>query len=164
MQVKIVINIITRITKIPYVIIEVQRVHCFSYWELDCKYWKWYQYAILKIFVYGLLQWLLASLQHSRGTKEFPSRESQLLVILKFIPSRNSQASGQDGGVGRHTVPPRTTKRQTTTIKKKNKTQNWQRIELYGSPTTNELKKKHSYRLVGGAEMGTRGKGIAAKW
>ena len=69
--------------------------------------------------MYGLLQWLLASLQHSRGTKEFPSRESQLLVILKFIPSRNSQASGQDGGVGRHTVPPRTTKRQTTTIKKK---------------------------------------------
>ena len=25
-------------------------------------------------------------------------------------------ASGQDGGVGRHTAPPRTTKRKTTTI------------------------------------------------
>ena len=36
-------------------------------------------------------------------------------------------------------------------------------MELYGSPTTKELKKKHSSRLVGGAETGsqaerTRGK------
>ena len=29
-------------------------------------------------------------------------------------------------------------------------------MELYGSPTTKELKKKHSSRLVGGAEMGSR--------
>ena len=28
----------------------------------------------------------------------------------------NPEASGQDGGVGRHTVPPRTTKRRTTII------------------------------------------------
>ena len=26
------------------------------------------------------------------------------------------RASGQDGGIGRHTVPPRTTRRMTTTI------------------------------------------------
>ena len=32
-------------------------------------------------------------------------------------------ASSQDGGVGRHTVPPRTTKRKTTKIKKKKKTE-----------------------------------------
>ena len=29
-------------------------------------------------------------------------------------------------------------------------------MELYGSPTTKELKKKHSSRLIGGAEMGSR--------
>ena len=36
--------------------------------------------------------------------------------------------------------------------------QNFQKIELYGSPTTKELKKKHSFRLVGGAEMGSWGR------
>ena len=33
--------------------------------------------------------------------------------------------------------------------------QNCQKIELYGSPITKELKKKHSSRLVGGAETGS---------
>ena len=28
------------------------------------------------------------------------------------------------------------------------------RIKLYGTPTTEELRKKHSFRLVGGMEMG----------
>ena len=36
--------------------------------------------------------------------------------------------------------------------------QNCQKIKLYGSPTTKELKKKHSSRLVGGAEMGSQGR------
>ena len=36
--------------------------------------------------------------------------------------------------------------------------QNWQKIELYASPTTKEIKKKHSSRPVGGAEMGSRGR------
>ena len=31
-------------------------------------------------------------------------------------------------------------------------------MELYGSPTTKELKKKHSSRLVGGVEMGSWGR------
>ena len=35
--------------------------------------------------------------------------------------------------------------------------QNCQKIELYGSPITKELKKKHSFRLVGGAEMDSWG-------
>ena len=35
---------------------------------------------------------------------------------------------------------------------KNKKTQNCQKIELYGSPTTKELKKKHSSRPVGGVE------------
>ena len=55
-------------------------------------------------------------------------------------------------------MPPYTTKRRTTNLKTKSK-QNSQKIELYGSPTTKELKKKHSFRLVGGAETGSRGKG-----
>ena len=29
---------------------------------------------------------------------------------------------------------------------------------MYGSPTTKELKKKHSSRIVGGAEMGSWGR------
>ena len=58
--------------------------------------------------------------------------------------------TGQDGGIGRHTVPPRTTKRRSTTILKTKNNQNCQKIELYGSPTTKELKKKHSFRLVEG--------------
>ena len=33
--------------------------------------------------------------------------------------------------------------------------QNYQKIKLYGSPTTKESKKKHSSRPVGGAEMGS---------
>ena len=66
--------------------------------------------------------------------------------------------SGQDGGIGRYTVSPRTTKRRTTTNLKTKNNQNCQKIELYGSQTTKELKKKHSPRLVGGAEMGSQGR------
>ena len=40
---------------------------------------------------------------------------------------------------------------------KKKKTQNCQKIELYGSLTTKDLKKKCSSRLVGEAEMGSLG-------
>ena len=60
----------------------------------------------------------------------------------------------QDGGIGRHTMSPHTTKRRTTNLKTKNN-QNYQNIEMYGSPTTKELKKKHSSRSVGGTEMGS---------
>ena len=41
-------------------------------------------------------------------------------------------------------MPAHTTKRRTTNIKTKNN----QKIALYGSPTTKELKKKHSFRLL----------------
>ena len=34
---------------------------------------------------------------------------------------------------------------------------------MYGSPTTKEIKKKHSPRLVGGVEMGNRWRGLAAR-
>ena len=51
-------------------------------------------------------------------------------------------------------MPPHTTKIRTTNLKIRNN-QNCQKIILYGSPTTKELKKKHSSRPVGGAEMGS---------
>ena len=50
-------------------------------------------------------------------------------------------------------MPPCTTKRTTTSIQAKNN-QNCDKIELYGSLTTKELKKKHSSRMAGGAETG----------
>ena len=55
-------------------------------------------------------------------------------------------------------MPPHTTKRRTTTNLKTKNNQNYQKVELYGSPTTKELKKKHSSRLVGGAEKGSQGR------
>ena len=65
--------------------------------------------------------------------------------------------TNQDGGIGRHIVPPHTTKRRITTNLKTKNNQNRQKIELYGSLTTRELKEKHSSRLVGGAETGSQG-------
>ena len=49
-------------------------------------------------------------------------------------------------------MPPCTIKRRTTTNLKIKYNQNCQKIKLHGSLTTKELKKKHSSRLVGGAE------------
>ena len=51
---------------------------------------------------------------------------------------------------------PHTTKRRITTSLKTENNQNCQKIKLYGSPTTKELK-KHSSRPVGGAETGSWG-------
>ena len=68
----------------------------------------------------------------------------------------------QDGRTGfkntLDTLPPHTTKRRTTTNLKTENTQICQKIELYGCLTTKELKKKHSFRLVGGEEMGSLGR------
>ena len=60
-------------------------------------------------------------------------------------------------------MPPPTTKEgqqqfKSKKKKKKNPTQNCQNIKLYGSPKTKELKKKHSSRLVRGAETGSQGR------
>ena len=83
-----------------------------------------------------------------------------------FVYLEKKKPSRQDGGVGRYTLPPHTTKRTTMNLKAKTN-QNCQKIKLYGSPTTKELKKKHSSRSVGGAEAGsqverTLGKAAAA--
>ena len=74
---------------------------------------------------------------------------------LQKSPKRQREDFGQDGGIGRYTVPPSTTKRRTTTNLKTKNNQKCQKIELYRSPTTKELKEKHSFRLVGGVETGS---------
>lgn len=63
--------------------------------------------------------------------------------------------SGQEVDIGRQDSPPHTTIRITTNLKTKCN-QECQKIELNGSPTTKNLKKKYSSRWVGGAEPGTR--------
>ena len=62
-----------------------------------------------------------------------------MLIMYKMVTS--GETSSQDGGVGRHASPPCTTIiRITTNLTTKN-TQNCRKIELYGSPTTKDLKK-----------------------
>ena len=80
-----------------------------------------------------------------------------MLHFLTTLKEVEVLISGQDGGVGEYTVPPRATKRRTTTNLKTKTNQNCQKIELYGSPTTKELK-KHSSRPVGGVKTGSRGR------
>ena len=74
------------------------------------------------------------------------------------LPDFNMEhtASSQDWGIGRDALLPCTTKRKITTNLKTKNNQNCQKIKLYRSPATKELK-KHSSRLVGGAEMGNGG-------
>ena len=62
---------------------------------------------------------------------------------------------GQDGDIGRHALPPHTTISRITTNLKTKTNQNCQKIELYGSPTAKDLKKKCSSRKVGRAETGS---------
>ena len=66
---------------------------------------------------------------------------------------KRRRSFGQDRGIGRYTSSPQITKRTTANLKTENN-QNCQKIKPYGSPTKKELK-KHSFILVGGAEMGS---------
>ena len=52
---------------------------------------------------------------------------------------------------------PHVTKMRTATNLKTKNIQNFQKVKLYGSLTTKELKKKHSSRLIAGVEMGRWG-------
>ena len=61
-------------------------------------------------------------------------------VITK---TKTKQKENQDGGVGRHTAPPRTTEL----------TEN----RTARGTNTKEIQNKHSSRLVGGAETGSWG-------
>ena len=65
-------------------------------------------------------------------------------IIENLKKKKKKKDSGQDGGIGRYTLPPHTTKTRTTTNLKTKNNLNWQKVKLYGSPTTKELKKKHS--------------------
>ena len=64
----------------------------------------------------------------------------------------------EDVGVGRYALLPHTTKGKITTNLKSKNNQNCQEIELYGSPTTKEIKKKHSSSQVGGVETENLGR------
>ena len=75
---------------------------------------------------------------------------------FKLLLNRKKEGADQDGAVDRYTLPPPTTKRRTTANLKTKNNQNSQKIKLYGSTTTKELKKKHSFRLVGGVETGSQ--------
>ena len=55
-------------------------------------------------------------------------------------------------------MPHPITKTRTTANLKTKNNQNCQKIELNGSLIMKELKKKHSFRLVGGMEMGSQGR------
>ena len=63
--------------------------------------------------------------------------------MKKTFPS-----SGQDAGIGRNTLLPRTSKRRITTNLKTINNQKSQKIKLHGTPTTKELK-KHPYPWEG---------------
>ena len=60
-------------------------------------------------------------------------------------------------------MPTCTTKRRTTTNLKTKNNQNCQKIKLFGSPTTKELKEKHSSRPIGGADSQPVWRGLAAR-
>ena len=82
------------------------------------------------------------------------------MLCVFYNNNNNNKRIGtcsQDGGIGKYTLPPCTTKRRTTTNLKTKNNQNCQKTELYGGPPPKELKKKHSSRLVGGVQMGSQG-------
>ena len=70
----------------------------------------------------------------SAPSKE-PMRRHHGKDSKKYIAAQVT--SGQDGGVGRYTMPPCTTKRRTTSNLKTKNNNNCQKIKLYGSLTTN---------------------------
>ena len=89
---------------------------------------------------------------------------SDCLMVMRFSSGMKTWkyfecfwVSSQDGGIGRYTLLPRTTKRRITNNLKTKNNQNCQKMELYRNLTTKELKKKHSSRQVRGAEMGNQG-------
>ena len=61
-------------------------------------------------------------------------------------------------------MPTHMTRIRTTTNSKTKNNQDCQKIELYGSLTTKELKKKHSFRQVGGAETSQAGGAEKTRW
>ena len=90
-------------------------------------------------------------------------RESKTKILeqkqLETFEENNLRCftTSQDGGIGRHASPPRTTtKRITSTLKQKHR--ELPETELYGSLTTKDFKKSYSSRWVGGVELWSRGR------
>ena len=68
---------------------------------------------------------------------------NKIKLMRKIEPEtwKHGTLENQDGGIGRHTAPPRTTRTENRTAR---------------GTDTKEIENKHSSRLVGGAETGTR--------
>ena len=82
----------------------------------------------------------------------FPWKIKETLV--ESIVKEDYETSSEDGGVSRHASPCTTTER--TTTKPQNNTQNCQKIKLYGSLATKDLKKSHSFGQLGEADSQRR--------
>ena len=83
-----------------------------------------------------------------------------------YLKKSCKRTFSQDRSIGRYTLPPRTTKRRKTTNLKTKNNQNCQKVELYGSLTTKELKKKTSIQTGkrgGDGQPGQRGLGLV-RW
>ena len=78
-----------------------------------------------------------------------------------IIKKRERERGGidkQDGGIDKHSSPPCTNTTKLQLNYRTIITQNCQKIELYGSGTTKELKKPHSPRWIGGGKGWRLGK------
>ena len=76
---------------------------------------------------------------------------------IHYVKLNDLWTSSQNGVIGRFASPPCTTIQKITTNLKTKTTQNCWKIELYESPTTNNLK-TYSSRRVGGVQMGRMGR------
>ena len=90
-------------------------------------------------------QWIINSKGIDRSKKPHQTTCKTENPTLKLLVEKIKwRSSSQDGGVGRNSSLPHTTKRRTTTNQKSIENQKCQKIKLHGTPTTRELKKKSS--------------------
>ena len=93
--------------------------------------------------------------------KRLPLGQNWVSVII------TTGTSGQDGDVGRHTLLPCTTNRKTTTNLKTKNNQICQKIELYGSQTTKNVKEEtfiQTWRWCGDGQPGWRDTWQGGSW
>ena len=102
---------------------------------------------------------------HNYNSKSLPEYcYKDIFDIFKYFSIMKSYhlwTSSQDGGIGRYTLLPHTTKRRTTNLKTKITRTSKNQTVL--KSTTKELKKKHSFQLVGGTEQASRVTGLTAR-
>ena len=92
------------------------------------------------------------TMQYTDGVLQNCTLATYIILLIDVTPINlilKNKTSSQDGGIGKHGSPPHTTMANITTRLQNNyhpeSTEN-QKIKLYGSPTTKELKKSHSSR------------------